>query len=298
MGVRRPTVVRSRAELSEALAAHRATEGGVALVPTMGALHEGHLVLFDRAASLASCVVASVFVNPLQFGSGEDLDRYPRDLDRDVDLAGAHGVSLVFAPEAREMFFDGEPRVRVSPGVMGDRLCGRFRPGHFEGVLTVVAKLFGIVRPAVAVFGRKDLQQAALIRRMVSDLELGVEIDVIPLVRGEDGLALSSRNAYLSPAERSQALGFVRALTEADEAFRGGLSDPEGLLARVREVVAEHPSLVLQYSEIVDADTLDAVEAVRAGSVIALAGFVGSTRLIDNLVLGAERADPQVGSHA
>jgi pantoate--beta-alanine ligase len=272
-----------------------AREGAsVALVPTMGFLHAGHLSLLDRGLGVADAVVMSVFVNPLQFGPGEDFERYPRDLGRDLELAAERSVRLVFAPPDEEMYPGGPPLVRVSPGAMGDGLCGAFRPGHFEGVLTVVMKLFALVRPDVAVFGRKDLQQSALIRRMADDFDLGIRIEVGPVVREEDGVAMSSRNAYLSPEERERARGLFRALTAADDAFRRGEAGRGPLIGIVQEVIRDHPGLELQYVDVVDGDTLRPMERAKEGAVLAVAGFAGRTRLIDNVVLGAEEPDPRM----
>jgi pantoate--beta-alanine ligase len=206
---------RTLAELRERVAAMRAAGRSVALVPTMGALHEGHLRLCDVARENADDVVLSVFVNPLQFAAGEDLDRYPRDLERDARMADERGVSLLFAPGVEEVYPNGPAQVRVHAPSLDSVLCGRFRPGHFEGVLTVVAKLFNLVRPDSAVFGQKDLQQAVLVRRMVSDLDFAVRVIVVPIVREPDGLAMSSRNVYLTPEERRSALALHRALDAA-----------------------------------------------------------------------------------
>lgn len=278
-------VVRERFGLASALTGLR-TRGSVALVPTMGFLHEGHLALVDRARDEADGVVVSVFVNPLQFGPGEDFERYPRDEGRDLALLDARGVDLVFSPGVDEMYPGGPPRVTVDPGALAQRLCGAFRPGHFAGVLTVVAKLFGLVRPDAAVFGAKDFQQAVLVRRMALDLELGVRVCTVPIVRDPDGLAMSSRNAYLDEAQRAAALGLNRGLRAAAEAFAGGERRAPALLERIRERVAEHDGLVLQYAELVDPESLAPVDPAVAGSVLAVAGHVGGTRLIDNLVLG------------
>jgi len=285
---------RTRDELRAALAPLRAGGATLALVPTMGALHPGHLSLFDMAGRLADRVVASVFVNPLQFGADEDLDRYPTNLDADVRLAAARGVAVVFAPTVAAMYPEGASGVHVHPGRLGGRLCGPFRPGHFEGVLTIVAKLFGLVRPDLAIFGRKDLQQAVLIRRMVRDLELGVQVEVAPLVREPDGLAMSSRNAYLSPEERRDALGIHAALEAADGLYRKGVSDADALLGRAREVLGQYPVLRPEYAELVDPESLDSLEAAGTDSIVAVAVRCGSTRLIDNLVLGASHPDPRV----
>ncbi len=306
-----PRVVHTREALLPALAALRdgavgETPRSVALVPTMGALHRGHLALLDRAREVADRVVLSIFVNPLQFGPGEDLDRYPRTLERDLALAASRGVDLVFAPPVEVMYPEGPPVVRVSPGRMGEPLCGAGRPGHFEGVLTVVARLFGILRPEVAVFGRKDAQQAALIRRMVRDLALGVEIEVAPLVREGDGLAMSSRNVYLSPEMRSRAPGIFHALREAAERFAGGELDPTALETAFRAALdrrveggGDAPSggtglFRVEYAQVVNPETLARPEEASPGDLLAVAVHLGSTRLLDNVVLGAPEADPRM----
>jgi len=294
-------VAQTRDELAAELARLRSGGATVAFVPTMGFLHQGHLALLDRAKELADRVVLSIFVNPLQFGPGEDLDRYPRSLGRDLELASARGAVLAFAPSVQEMYPGGPPRVRVHPGPGGDLLCGAFRPGHFEGVLTAVARLFGLVRPEVAVFGRKDAQQVALVRQMVRDLELGVEIATAPLVREIDGLAMSSRNAYLTPAERAAAPALFQALSAADEAFRGGERRGTELEAMVRRRLESAPpegsgapAFRLEYVQAVDAETLAPVEGADPGHLLAAAGWLGGTRLIDNVVLGADSSDPRV----
>ena len=277
-------VVRTRESLAGAMGTLRAS-GSTALVPTMGFLHEGHLSLVDRARELADHSVVSIFVNPLQFGPAEDLATYPRDEARDLSLLQARGADVVFVPTIDEMYPAGEPAVSVSPGRLEDRLCGRYRSGHFRGVLTVVAKLFGLVRPDVAVFGRKDFQQAVLIRRMVRDLDLGVRVETGPIVREPDGLAMSSRNAYLSEEERAQAVGLSRALSLALGCFREGESGATALLEIVKSELARFPLLRLQYAELVDPEGLDPVDPAEPGSVLALAAFCGTTRLIDNVEL-------------
>lgn len=292
MTLAEPMVARTRGELAEGLAILRRERGTIGFVPTMGALHRGHLSLVERAKVLADSAVVSIFVNPTQFGAGEDLTRYPRDLAGDLAQLAPLDVKLVFAPEVSEMYPEGESLIQVTPGILGDRLCGRFRPGHFAGVLTVVAKLFGLFRPDWAVFGRKDLQQAVLIRRMVSDLELGVSIDVAPLVRESDGLAMSSRNRYLSPSERGEATVLFRALTAADDAFRRGATNPADIVSAAQEVLSREPGVRVQYLEVVEPDRLDPVDLAERGSIVALAVFAGETRLIDNLVLGASVPDP------
>lgn len=283
-GARSMIVARTRRELEDARS-RLAGRGTLALVPTMGYLHEGHLSLVDAASSRADVVAASVFVNPLQFGPSEDLEDYPRDEERDLALLRDRGVELVFLPTVEEMYPEREPLVTVDPGPMADVLCGRHRPGHFRGVLTVVAKLFGLVRPDVAVFGRKDYQQGVLIRRMATDLDMGVEIVLSPVVREEDGLALSSRNAYLSSAERGHAVGLSRALGRAREGFRAGERSAAALLELMEEELAGRDALDPQYVEVVHPATLQPLERVEEGSVAAMAVFCGDTRLIDNVEL-------------
>lgn len=279
-------VARTREELRSAGRDLREGEERLALVPTMGAMHEGHLSLIRRAREIADAVAVSIFVNPTQFGPDEDFQAYPRDLDGDVEKAHAEGVALVFAPEDRSVVYpDGEPRIVPDPGSLADRLCGRYRPGHFRGVLSVVAKLFGLVRPDVAVFGRKDFQQSVLVRRMVRDLELGVEIEVAPVVREPDGLARSSRNAYLTREERRQAPALFEGLRTARDRFRDGERRRDALLEEVREAVGARPAMELQYVEVVDPETLEPVDPAPEGSVVAAAAFCGDTRLIDNVIL-------------
>jgi len=257
----------------------------VALVPTMGYLHEGHLRLVDEARRRADAVVMSVYVNPLQFGPDEDLARYPRDLARDRTLAWARGVDALFAPADAVMYPPGS-EIRVIPGPTADRWEGAARPGHFAGVLTVVAKLFHLVEPDVALFGRKDIQQAVLVRQMVRDLDWPLEVVVVPTVREPDGLALSSRNAYLAPAERRQAVGLSAALGAAHDAFVAGERQAAALDALVRRRIDAEPALALEYLAIVEPRTLTPVATVDATTVVALAARLGRTRLIDNIILG------------
>ncbi len=280
----RPVLARDRAGLTAAL-------GGlgrpVVLVPTMGALHAGHRALLRRAAGLAGpggSVVVSIFVNPMQFGPGEDLDRYPRTLDADVASCEEEGVALVFAPGSSEMY-PSAPAVTIEPGAAGERLEGEFRPGFFRGVLTVVIKLFGLVRPDIAVFGEKDAQQLALVRRMVTDLDLGIRIAAVPIVRDSDGLATSSRNRYLSAAERATALNLWRALRAGrDEAASG----PDKVLAAATAVLDEaawaDPPLRLDYVALADPQTFLAASG-HGAAVLAVAARVGTTRLIDNVAV-------------
>lgn len=275
------TLVALRAFTSEARAAGRR----VGFVPTMGYLHDGHLALVDEARRQADVVVVSIFVNPLQFGPTEDLSRYPRDLERDRALLRARQVELVFLPSASLMYPPGS-EVRVSPGPTGARWEGAIRPGHFEGVLTVVAKLFHLAQPDVAVFGRKDFQQAALIRRMVADLDFPIAVIVAPIVRDADGLALSSRNTYLSADERAAGLGLSRALGAAIAAWRHGCVAAAQLRAAMEAVLALHRGLAVEYIAIADPDTLEPVEQADARTVVMLAGRAGHTRLLDNAILG------------
>ena len=274
--------------------AQRARGDRIAFVPTMGFLHEGHLQLVDRAKARADRVVLSIFVNPLQFGPTEDFATYPRDLARDRALARERGADCLFTPETKAMYPEASPPVaRVVPDAMGDVLEGAIRPGHFTGVLTVVAKLLHVVEPDVAVFGRKDFQQATLIRRMVVDLDVPVEIEVAPTTRELDGLALSSRNAYLTADERRPALALSRALRAVEQAWRGGEANPENLKRRGMEVLAA-PGVTPEYLALVD-ESLQPVARASAKTIVLVAARVGATRLIDNVVLGEGiGADPAV----
>lgn len=269
-------VAHDRAGLRKALG-----EGTVALVPTMGALHEGHRSLIRLARELADQVVVSIFVNPLQFGPNEDFSRYPRTFDADLAACAAEGVAVVFNPAPEEMYLP-DRQVSLSAGHMGTIVEGAVRPGHFDGVLTVVLKLFNLVQPDVAIFGQKDAQQLALIRRMVTDLDLPLEIVGAPTLREPDGLALSSRNRYLSPADREVALTLSRAL-RAGEAERA----PSAILGAARAVLDEGgQELALDYLVLVDPETFAEVDERYYGpAVLAVAAKVGTTRLIDNVLL-------------
>jgi pantoate--beta-alanine ligase len=278
-------VVHSKQQVKAAVAAARRDGRRIALVPTMGYLHEGHLSLIDRARELADWVAVSSFVNPLQFGPGEDLDRYPRDPGRDALLAQTRRADLMFLPSAAEIYPWGEPWISVVPEQAADRLCGLARPGHFRGVLTMVAKLFGIFAPDVSVFGQKDLQQVTLVRRMVTDLDMDVRIEVAPIVRDADGLAMSSRNVYLSPEERERALVLPRALELCREHFAAGERRGDTIRAAMRNAMSID-GVQVEYADVVDPETLDSLSCAAAGSVCAVAARVGRTRLIDNSVLG------------
>ncbi len=263
--------------------AERARGRRIGFVPTMGFLHQGHLRLVDRARERVDRVVLSIFVNPLQFGPTEDFAAYPRDLGRDRRLAAGRGVDCLFLPETTALY-PSDPLVRVAPGPMADTLEGAARPGHFAGVLTVVAKLFHIVEPDVAVFGRKDFQQAMLVRRMAADLDFALEVDVAPTVRELDGLALSSRNTYLNGDERRAAVALSRALRAVEQAWRAGEADPKALERRGMAVL-NAPGVTPEYLALVD-DQLRAVARADARTVVAIAARVGATRLIDSVVLG------------
>ncbi|MDQ0576489.1 pantoate--beta-alanine ligase [Agromyces albus] len=269
------------AELRRLLAERRADGASVALVPTMGALHAGHLALVRRARELTDVVVVSIFVNPRQFGPGEDLDRYPRSLESDVAALTELGVDFVFAPDVDEMYPRGAADgTTVNAGPIGDRYEGASRPGHFNGMLTVVAKLFGIAQPDVAVFGQKDAQQVFLVTRMVVDLDVPVEIVAVPTVREPDGLALSSRNRFLDDAQRAAALTLAESLRAADAAAAQGAGE---LLAEGVAAFGDHDGVSLDYFVVVDPDTLLPIgDDFRGRALVLVAAVVGTTRLIDN----------------
>lgn len=256
----------------------------VGLVPTMGALHEGHLSLVRAAKAQCDLVVVSIFVNPLQFGPTEDLAKYPRDFDRDRDLLQKEGVDLIFAPSVEEMYPAAAVTYVTVEGLSG-KLCGGSRPGHFRGVTTVVSKLFHIVAPDRAFFGQKDAAQSTIIRRMVRDLNMPVEIVVSPIVREPDGLAMSSRNAYLDTEDRKSALVLHRSLVAVAESFKHGERDVQALIKAGKQTFAQQTSAQLDYFEIVDPETLDPVSDLSRGVLVAVAAFVGKVRLIDNIAL-------------
>lgn len=259
-------------------------------VPTMGALHEGHLSLVRAARSSSDLVAASIFVNPTQFGANEDLAKYPRSFERDRELLLGERVELLFAPSVEEMYPAGAVTWVTVEG-LSDKLDGRSRPGHFRGVTTVVAKLFHVVQPDAAFFGQKDAAQVAIIRRMVRDLNLPVEIVVCPIVRAADGLAMSSRNAYLDPDERKRALVLQRSLLRAEHLAETGERNAARLVAAGREEIDKESSVRLDYFEIVNPDTLDPLEDISGGGLVAVAAVVGGTRLIDNILLGNPRRE-------
>jgi pantoate--beta-alanine ligase len=273
--VRRPVLARTRAELA---AARAVLPGPVGVVPTMGALHEGHATLLRTARADNPSVIATVFVNPLQFGPTEDLDRYPRTLEADLEICAAEGVDVVFAPTAAEMYPTGQPLVRIDAGPLGEQLEGASRPGHFAGMLTVVNKLLNLTRADRAYFGEKDFQQLTLIRRMVRDLELDVEIIGVPTVREPDGLALSSRNRFLSAAERRSALVLSQALHEG-----AAHSDAESALRSARKILDDEPGVRVDYLALTGPDLGE--PPAEGPARLLVAAKVGATRLIDNVPL-------------
>ena len=263
--------------------AHRAGKR-LGFVATMGALHEGHLSLMRAAKSACDVVAVSIFVNPLQFGPTEDLAKYPRAFERDAGLLEHEAVDVLFAPTAAEMYPAGAVTYVTVEG-LSDKLCGRSRPGHFRGVTTIVAKLFHIVEPEVAFFGQKDAAQSTIIRRMVQDLNLPIEIVVCPIVREPDGLAMSSRNSYLKPPERKSALVLHRSLTEIKNRFDRGERSAAKLIAAGKQLLAKEAGVRLDYLEMVDPSTLDPVMQLNQPALVAVAAVVGTTRLIDNTLL-------------
>jgi pantoate--beta-alanine ligase len=271
--------------LTELRSARLSLPGPVGLVPTMGFLHAGHMSLVQRARGECASVAVSIFVNPTQFGPNEDLAKYPRDLPRDLALLEAAGADLVWTPTPESMYLpDFQTWVKVDG--LTRLLEGEVRPGHFQGVTTVVAKLFNAIKPDKAYFGQKDAQQAAVIRQMVKDLNFPIEIVVCPIVRELDGLAMSSRNVYLNPEERQVATVLFRSLSAAKAAYDSGERDAEKLRALVREIIAAEPLARLQYVSCADYDTLEELETVKSKALLSMAAYLGKTRLIDNFVLG------------
>jgi pantoate--beta-alanine ligase len=283
--------------IAEVRAWRRALPAGqlVGFVPTMGALHAGHISLMELAKSRAAVTIASIFVNPLQFGPNEDLAKYPRPIEKDLALLEAAGVDALFLPEVTDLYPEGASTFVVEESVSGP-LCGAVRPGHFRGVTTVVIKLFNIVQPDLAMFGQKDAQQCAVIERMVRDLAVPVEIVRGPIVREPDGLALSSRNVYLSPEDRAAAPLIYASLQAARAAFEGGQRDANALAAIGRSVLGQDNRFTVQYWEVRDPRTLEAIDTVptHGAALLAVATYLGATRLIDNLVL----APPKAPAHA
>lgn len=278
-------IIRTIDEMRKASRAARSQGQRLGFVPTMGALHEGHLALVRAAKAQSDIVAASVFVNPLQFGPKEDLAKYPRSFERDCELLQKEGVEFLFSPSVEEMY-PAQSITYVNVEGLSEKLDGKSRPGHFRGVTTVVAKLFHIVEPDLAFFGQKDAAQIAIIRRMVRDLNLPVEIVVYPIVREPDGLAMSSRNAYLDAQQRKSALVLHRSLLYVQELFYQGERTSAKLIGAGKEIFGEEPSVRLDYFEIVDPETLEPVKEIKQRTLVAVAAFVGSTRLIDNVLLG------------
>ena len=277
-------LVHSIAEMRALSRAARSSGKRLGLVPTMGALHEGHLSLVRAARGKSDLIAASIFVNPTQFGPNEDFAKYPRTLENDCALLEREGVELIFAPPVEEMYPEGAVTWVVVEG-LSDRLCGKSRPGHFRGVTTVVAKLLHIVEPDFAFFGQKDAAQVAIIQRMVRDLNMPVAIEVCPIVRGADGLAISSRNAYLSAQERKSALILYRSLMRIQKLFENGERDSTKLISAAKQEFATEPNVRLDYVEVVDPETLAPEASFAQRTLVAVAAFVGQTRLIDNIVL-------------
>lgn len=277
-------ILRTIAEARAAVGGLRSQSRTIGLVPTMGALHAGHLSLVRAARGRCDAVVVSLFVNPTQFGPSEDFSKYPRTFEADCALLEAEGVDLLFAPDASEMYAPGA-QTFVDVEQIGNRLDGRSRPGHFRGVATVVSKLFHILAPQQAFFGQKDAAQVAILRQMVRDLNFDLELVVCPIVREPDGLAMSSRNRYLSAEDRRRALVLSRALRAVERQIAAGVRDSAPLLAAGHAVVAEEPAVVLDYFRIVDPHTLEDVPDVRSGVLVAVAGQVGPARLIDNVLI-------------
>ena len=277
-------VCRSIEEMRAASRRVRHAGKSLGLVPTMGALHEGHLSLVRAAKEQCDQVAASIFVNPLQFAPNEDVAKYPRNFDRDRELLQQEGVDFIFAPTVDEMYPKGAVTYVAVEG-LSDRLCGRSRPGHFRGVTTVVSKLFNIVEPDRSFFGQKDAAQVTIIRRMVRDLNIPLQIVVCPIVREADGLAMSSRNAYLDPEQRKSALVLYRSLMTVQERFDHGERNVDKLIEAGKQVFAGAPGVKFDYLEIVDTETLEPIDDLSRGGLVAVAAFVGGTRLIDNIVL-------------
>lgn len=277
-------IVKTKAQVRQEVAQARREGKTVGFVPTMGYLHQGHLSLMEAARKENDIVVASIFVNPTQFGPNEDLDTYPRDLERDAKLAESVGVDLIFNPEVEEMY-SNHFQTHVEVTEVSQNLCGAKRPGHFRGVCTVVSKLFNIVQPDCAYFGQKDAQQVIVIKRMVQDLDMPVQVKTCPIVREEDGLAMSSRNKYLSPEEREQALVLNKSLKKAQELIDNGVKDVTIIKDTMEKMIRDKELAKIDYVSIVSAETLQEIDEIKGSILIALAVYVGKTRLIDNIML-------------
>jgi pantoate--beta-alanine ligase len=276
--------IKTIAEMRAACAEARREGKRLGFVPTMGALHQGHLSLVRAAQAQCDAVAVSIFVNPAQFGPNEDISKYPRSFERDRELLEAEGVDFLFAPSVEEMYPKGAVTFVTVEG-LSEKLCGRSRPGHFRGVTTVVAKLFNIVEPDLAYFGQKDAAQVVIVKKMTRDLDLPVEVIVCPIVREADGLAMSSRNAYLDPTQRRSATVLYRALMQVQSLAEKGERRAAPLIEAAQRTFKEEPAVKVDYVEIVDNETLDPVADVSRGALVAVAAFVGKTRLIDNILL-------------
>jgi pantoate--beta-alanine ligase len=282
-------VVKKIKALRGLVEAARRRDKTIGLVPTMGALHEGHISLIERCVKSCDFVVVSIFVNPMQFSPKEDLAKYPRPIRKDLQICKKHGVDVVFAPDVREMYQTGGI-TWVNVDKLSEHLCGRFRPGHFRGVATVCAKLFNIVAPNIACFGQKDAQQAVVIKRMVADLNFPLKIVVCPTVRAADGLALSSRNQYLSPQQRKDATRIYHSLQAARKMIKAGVTNPKTIMAQMRKIVSRAESLTaIDYISIVEDSTLQDLHRITGSVLIAVAARFGSTRLIDNVIVDAPK---------
>jgi len=277
-------LIKSISEMKEIVKDLKIEGLSIGFVPTMGYLHKGHISLMECSKRENDITIVSVFVNPIQFGKNEDFDKYPRDIERDLKICKEVGVNYLFNPSQKEMYPSDYSTFVVVEGLT-ERLCGAFREGHFKGVTTVVNKLFNIVKPDRAYFGKKDYQQLKVIERMVKDLNMDIEIIGCPIVREADGLALSSRNKYLSPEERKSALSISKALFEAKKKFEAGETEPYKLIKLIKNIINSYPYTRIQYVEIVDSETLEPKTKVEKGDIIAVAVFVGNTRLIDNIQL-------------
>jgi pantoate--beta-alanine ligase len=277
-------IITKAKEMHDAVREEKSLGKSIGFVPTMGFLHEGHLSLVRESVQEADVTVVSIYVNPAQFGPKEDLEEYPRDINRDTEILEAEGVDYIFSPDNEEIYPEGY-KTYVEVHDLQDTLCGRSRPGHFRGVCTVVLKLFNIVKPDFAYFGQKDAQQAIILKRMVQDLNLEVELEVLPIVREEDGLALSSRNIYLDQEERKAARVLSQSLEEAREMVKNGEQDSGKVISRMKEMITQEPRTKIDYVRIVDLENLNPVAKIENEVLAALAVFIGKVRLIDNTIL-------------
>lgn len=277
-------VITSINDIKQSIKTQKENHSTIGFVPTMGALHEGHLGLIRQAKKENDTVVVSIFVNPLQFGKNEDFKHYPRTFDNDCKLLSQVGVDIVFKPEASEMYPDGFC-TSVIPEHLENKLCGKSRPGHFRGVAVVVLKLLNLIKPDIAYFGQKDFQQTVVIKRLVSDLHVDVTIKVLPTIRDQNGLALSSRNAYLSETEKKDALCLYKALTKAQAMVNAGIMNTEEIVREMEKIITHCKSATIDYISVVDPETFESETKVRSGDVALLAVRIGKTRLIDNIIL-------------